>query len=216
VLVVRGEPKFEKNIARIFRKHNIFDYKSPDHSPSEYDFYNAMSYALQYKAIKDNKAGIDEITLSFVSYRKPVKLLGLLKGRYAVARAQRGIYYVSGDGLMIPIQIIVGRELDPDENLYLNSLRRGLDAGAMLEVIGQGAKQKLPKEIYDNYMQAVIAANPELFLREVRFMEAALTRIPAKKREELEKLAEEVIVMFGLDKKYEKKYEKAVEKAQRE
>lgn len=52
VLVIKKEDgkMIHKNIGRIFRKHNIIEYKSPDDYLSIDDFYKVYGYACFYKA----------------------------------------------------------------------------------------------------------------------------------------------------------------------
>jgi len=45
----------KKNIAAIFKKVNLIEYKSPDEYISIKDFYKVYGYACQYIQLKDNK-----------------------------------------------------------------------------------------------------------------------------------------------------------------
>ncbi len=70
VLIIKknsNEP-LEKNIGRIFRKHNIVEYKSPTDYLSVDDFYKVYGYACFYKAdvTQVDSIKVNEITLSFV------------------------------------------------------------------------------------------------------------------------------------------------------
>ena len=59
----------KKNIGRIFRRHNIVEYKSPKDYLGINDFYKVYAYACHYlamsKQVKDISA--DELTITFVS-----------------------------------------------------------------------------------------------------------------------------------------------------
>ena len=52
ILIIKNETKHKvkKNIGRIFRKHNIIEYKSPDDYLSIDDFYKVCGYTYFYKA----------------------------------------------------------------------------------------------------------------------------------------------------------------------
>jgi len=63
----------EKNIASIFRKENIIEYKSPDDYVSVDDFYKVYGYACLYSAL--NKVDIKDLTLTFVESHYPRELL---------------------------------------------------------------------------------------------------------------------------------------------
>ena len=79
VLLIKkdGEKPIEKNIGRIFRKHNIIEYKSPGDSLSVNDFYKVYGYACIYQSDTDRVMEIrpQELTLTFVCSRFPRKLL---------------------------------------------------------------------------------------------------------------------------------------------
>ena len=83
VLIVKKEKTLpvKKNIGRIFRMHNIIEYKSPTDYLSIDDFYKVYGYACFYKADtgNSNEILIDEITITFVSYKYPIKLINHLK-----------------------------------------------------------------------------------------------------------------------------------------
>jgi hypothetical protein len=59
----------EKNIASIFRKDNIIEYKNPQDYVSVDDFYKVYGYACLYQSL--NKADMKELTISFVESRYP-------------------------------------------------------------------------------------------------------------------------------------------------
>ena len=84
VLLIKkdGEKPIEKNIGRIFRKHNIIEYKSPGDSLSVNDFYKVYGYACIYQSDTDRVMEIrpQELTLTFVCTRFPRKLLKHLRG----------------------------------------------------------------------------------------------------------------------------------------
>ena len=83
VLIIKKEKDvpIKKNIGRIFRKHNIVEYKSPTDYLSIDDFYKVYAYACFYKAdtAKQNSIPSSEITITFVCKRYPGKLINHLK-----------------------------------------------------------------------------------------------------------------------------------------
>jgi hypothetical protein len=115
----------EKNIASIFRKENILEYKSPVDYVSVYDFYKVYGYACLYGAL--NKVDIKDLTLTFVESRYPRELLVHLREErgYVIEQKQPGIYIVTGD--ILPIQIIDNRKLSAEENIWLKDLDNKLD-----------------------------------------------------------------------------------------
>lgn len=111
VLIIKKESKspIQKNIGRIFRKHNIVEYKSPTDYLSIDDFYKVYGYTCFYKADVErvDSISIEEVTISLVCKKYPRKLIQHLKEirNYEIEKSGSGIYYVIGD--KIPIQIIV-------------------------------------------------------------------------------------------------------------
>ena len=70
ILIIKKlqEVQIKKTIGRVFRKHNIIEYKSPDDSLSVNDFYKVYGYACIYQSNTDRIKEIDpeELTLTFV------------------------------------------------------------------------------------------------------------------------------------------------------
>ncbi len=83
ILVIKKQKNvpIKKNIGRIFRKHNIIEYKSPTDYVSIDDFYKGCAYALFYKSdtATQNEISIEDITLTFVCVKYPKTLMKHLK-----------------------------------------------------------------------------------------------------------------------------------------
>jgi len=181
----------EKNIAAIFRKENIVEYKSPDDYVSVGDFYKVYGYACLYSAL--NKVDIKNMTLTFVESRYPRELLAHLREvrGYTVEEKRPGIYIVNGD--ILPVQIIDCRKLSEDENIWLKDLDNRLEAPEMRRItaeirrLGKAARIKA-------YLHAIAKANREVLEEVIRMSDTALL---------FEKVFEEV----GLIAKWEAKGE---------
>ena len=130
VLIIKKEKagQIRKNIGKIFKKHNVIEYKSPGRSLGIDDFYKVYGYACFYKAdvVHADAIPAKEVTITFVSERFPRKLIRHLRTvkKYDVEKAEDGIYNVKGD--VFSIQILVTRELSEKENLWLKSLTNNL------------------------------------------------------------------------------------------
>ena len=89
VLIVKKERdvSIRKNIGRIFRTHNIVEYKSPKDYLSVDDFYKADTAQADSIAIHD-------ITITFVCHRYPRSLMRHLTEErgYEIHREEDGIY----------------------------------------------------------------------------------------------------------------------------
>ena len=126
VLVIKKDRDavIDKNIGRVFRTHNVFEYKSEDDWLSVFDYNKVIGYALIYSAFSEVHVG--DMTVSFVVTRHPRKLvkhLRTVRGLKALPVSD-GMYYVVGD--VLPVQILERGRLPESENLFLRSMRSGL------------------------------------------------------------------------------------------
>ena len=126
LLVIKKSSDISINneIGKIFRGHNIMEYKSADDSLNLDTFVKVSGYACLYKANEKDfdEIRLEDITISLVRDRYPRVLMKWLKeNKYLVIEAYPGIYYVEKEG-MFPIQIIVGSRLNRNNHLWLKSL----------------------------------------------------------------------------------------------
>lgn len=118
----------KKAIGRIFRQHNIIEYKAPGDYLSINDFYKVYGYTCFYQSNTDRVKEIDpeELTITFACSRYPREMLNHLlavRGIH-VENQDKGIYYLTGDA--IPMQLLLTRELTQEENFWLKNLRMDL------------------------------------------------------------------------------------------
>ena len=75
VLIIKKDAniKIDKNIGRIFKGHNIFEYKSETDYLSIHDYNKVLGYALIYSAFE--KADTSDVTVSFAISKHPRELL---------------------------------------------------------------------------------------------------------------------------------------------
>ena len=100
VIHVKPGCRIKNEIGHIFRRHNLFEYKSPRDNLSIDTFYKTIAYAYLYKVLPGhvNEIPINEITVTLVRDRKPVKLFSELKKEgYICREVSAGIYYVEGE-----------------------------------------------------------------------------------------------------------------------
>ena len=163
VVKVKRDCKIKNEIGKIFRKHNIFEYKSPKDELNIDTFYKAVAYACLYKVLPNhvNEIPAEEITITLIRDRKPVKLLGELeKSGYGYKKEAAGIYYVSG--VMFPVQIIVSSELDVDMHVQLKALTDHLDETLMRQyLIEVSAFAEREKNLADVVLQVIVGSNLE-------------------------------------------------------
>jgi hypothetical protein len=134
----RKNVPIKKNIAAIFRGHNLIEYKSPTDYISLEDFYKVYAYACLYVTVEPKTAeAINDLTISFVGSRYPRKLAEHLERvrHCAVEQSSPGVYSVKGDP--VPIQIIDIRELPEEENIWLAKLDNRLDQTGARRIISE-------------------------------------------------------------------------------
>lgn len=167
VLIVKNDSQtsIEKNIGRIFRKHNIIEYKSPKDYISINDYYLVYGYACLYKSdeSKDIKISIDDITLTLISHSYPKKLIRHLKKvhHYHVERIENGIYYIKGD--FFPIQILVTKDLSNEQNLWLHNLTNDIRDPTVVNTLISEYEKHQKNNHYKSVMDIIVHANKDAF-----------------------------------------------------
>ncbi len=161
----------QNEIGRIFGKHNLLEYKSPDDSLNYDVFLKGIAYAYLYKS---NEPHVDEIlledmTLSFIRERKPIKLLKKLqKEKFHIEEKWPGIYYISKEGY-IKIQIIVSGELSTENHIWLNSLSAKVNVEQATELIETTQKLvNLDEKNYADSLWEIVASVNKQTIQKVR------------------------------------------------
>ena len=163
VVKVKKDCKIKNEIGKIFRKHNIFEYKSPMDELNIDTFYKAVAYACLYKVLPNHVDEIpaEEITITLIRDRKPVKLMQELeKSGYGYKKEAAGIYYVNG--AMFPMQIIESSELDVDMHVQLKALTNHLEESLMRQYLLQVSTfEGREKNLADIVLQVIVNSNME-------------------------------------------------------
>ena len=163
VVKVKRDCKIKNEIGKIFRKHNIFEYKSPKDELNIDTFYKAVAYACLYKVLPNHVDEIpaEEITITLIRDRKPVKLMQELeKSGYECKKETVGIYYVSG--VMFPVQIIASSELDVDMHVQLKALTNHLEESLMWKYLQEvSVFTEREKNLADVVLQVIVNSNME-------------------------------------------------------
>lgn len=128
VLAAKGV-EFKNEIAdRFFKGHNLIEYKSPGDKANIDTVYKTLAYTALYKAetgkrvdeVKD-----DDITMTIMREEKPFKLLKILEKRGCkITVRSKGIYEIGHT--IFPLQIIVTKELNEEDHVWLRSLTRNI------------------------------------------------------------------------------------------
>ena len=178
VLIIKKntEEKIRKNIGRIFRRYNIVEYKSPKDYLSINDFYKVYAYACHYVSLskKMNDISAEELTITFVSFGYPNKLIKYLRKTRGleICKVDDGIFYILGD--LFPIQLIVTKQLSSENNLWLSCLTNELKGHSIINRISSEYKKHRRNELYKSVMNIIIRANNKQFKEERNMCEAIL------------------------------------------
>lgn len=214
VLIIKKKPELQikKNIGKIFRKHNIVEYKSPTDYLGINDFYRVYGYALFYKA--DTRITdfikIEEITVTYVCEKYPHKLMKHLRKRGLKLNWQeKGICYVEGD--IFPVQIIVTKYLQEKHNLWLKSLTNNLQDRKRIEELVRIYDKHKDNSLYESVMDIIVRANREKF-EEEKGMCKALLELMKDEIEECERIATKRGLERGLEQGLERGLEQGLEK----
>ncbi len=156
----------DNEIGRLFRGHNIMEYKSPGDRLDIDVFYKTGAYAGLYKSygstVDERKA--EDLTVSLVREAKPEGLFEYFREHgYRLFNPYKGIYYVEGN-VLFPTQIIVTKELDEKNHVWLRALSGDVetkDARLLLEKM-KGLNEKGDQELAEAVLEVMMAANETL------------------------------------------------------
>ena len=229
-LIIKKAPgaRIEKNIGRVFRGHNIVEYKSPRESLTFDDYNKAFAYTYLYASLA--RVHPDDLSITFVTSRHPRELLRDLRGDPAlrVEPAGGGIYYVAEERM--PVQIVESKALSKEENLWLNSLRgnleketlrrlineckpRGGDVAAYIHVVLEANEKTLKGDVVVGNLAKTLTKNPA-FVQEIEKLGYRDLAEPAKRMLRRGDTAKEVAYALSLSLERVKKIKKEIEAEQ--
>ena len=168
LLVIKKDKDIQisNEIGRMFKGHNILEYRSPEDRMDIDSFYKAGAYASLYKAygetVDERKA--DDITVSLVREAKPDGLFRYFREhKVEVSNPYPGIYYVL-DGVLFFTQVIVTRELNGKNHGWLKSLSDKLKKQEMEALLkrARSLSGKLERELADAVLEVSVKANREI------------------------------------------------------
>ena len=190
VLIEDEETVFDKSIFKIFRKHNICEYKNPRDSLRESTLRKICGYANLYIGIAEHEGDIpsDQVTISiFRAVKNPRLFRELEKAGKLKKDETPGIYNVVGF-TDLPFQIVITSELEGDEYAAYRALTNKADEEDIERVIKEGGKAKddTVREHYRVLLKLLLEKNPEALetIRRENDMEDVLMEIVKDKVEE--------------------------------
>ena len=150
-----------KNIAYIFKTYNLFEIKGIGSSINTDSYYKTIGYAglLINQTGKRNQYTALDISLSFLSFHYPKSLMKHLQKerKIIVEKFSNGVYHIINETFFI--QIIVTKELPPEENLYLYCLANNLNDTKLINRLINDYQYHQTQEIYIKYMNQLTNAN---------------------------------------------------------
>ena len=168
LLVIKKEPYVQivNEIGKLFRGHNIVEYKSPEDHLDIDVFYKVGAYGSLYKAFGErvDERPVDEITITIIRDAKPEGLFRYFERHgIRVTNPYRGIYYVL-DGVLFPTQIIVGKELEQKSHAWIKALSDGIQKREMWELLERISRltHKFDRELADSVLEVSIRANRQV------------------------------------------------------
>lgn len=212
LLVIKKEPyeEIHNEIGKLFRGHNIMEYKSPSDTININTLYKVTSYACLYKSYETATETVKEndITISIVRETKPEKLFKYFKeNNVEVTMPYKGIYYVNWIPLF-PIQIIATRELEQDKHMWIKALTDKMEKEDMEKLIEKSSEisNEHEKELVESILEVTLKANSsvaEKLIGDVKMGEMIL-KIVQPLILEKEKKAKTEGIQEGIEKGIEK------------
>ena len=176
VLIIKKKAniKINKNIGVIFKKHNIFEFKSESDYLSIRDYNKVLGYALLYSSFK--AVFIEDITVSFVVNPKPKKLLNYLTNvrKLEIDEISSSIYYIKGD--IFNVQIIESKKLSAKENIFLRNMRSDLTKKELHGVFSAYRKYGSLEKV-NIYLNRVVDANASIVKEVIGMLNPMLREI---------------------------------------
>jgi len=197
------EAEIENSWARIFRSHNILEYKSPVDSPPDMAVFDKVVHGYAGIYASQENVPLTEMSATLVCFKKPTELFKALKAdfNYKVLRKDKGVYYIVSKGCSpekaLAVQVVVTSELG-DSELPLMALRPDLDPETLQRVEELPVEDEEYQVSLESWFMVLLTEN-EHILKGKGFMKNEYTY------EELAGVID-AFAKKGLLARYEKKY----------
>lgn len=163
----------ENELGKIFRAHNICEYKGPDDALNIDDYYKTLAYACLYKSSGQTADAIParDITISLIRDAYPRKLMQTLKTEgFELTESYPGVFYVERSDAAnrqfpFPTQIIVTSQLERETHSGLRVLRKKADGEDILRFLTEAKRETEPgdRANVNSILQVSMTANLELY-----------------------------------------------------
>ena len=163
----------ENELGKIFRAHNVCEYKGPDDALNIDDYYKTLAYACLYKSSGQTVDAVParDITVSLIRDAYPRKLMQTLKEEgFDIAQPYPGVFYVerpdaANRQFPFPTQILVTGQLERETHSGLRVLRKKADGEDILRFLTEAKHETEPgdRANVNSILQVSMTANLELY-----------------------------------------------------
>lgn len=201
-MIIKKDRDFviDNSVGRMFRKHNIIEYKNPADELNIDVVWKCIGYAGIYKGYGKtvNEIPDSELTISIFRNVKPIKLLDdLEKEGHTVDNSSPGIYRINGLS-MLPLQIVIPKDLEGEDFQALRLMMPNADEGAFHKFMEEahGYTEKADRQDASAVLHVISASNRDLFKKiwEEQTMQDYLTELMSEKFEEAENKGENRLI----------------------
>lgn len=213
LLVIKKDSNvvLKNEIGRMFRCHNIIEYKSPHDSEGMDEYIKTHAYASLYKINENGSVpySLEDITITMIREGKPVRLFAWFDNRgCTIKETYYGVYHIENTGFF-ETQVIVSRELDDRNHVWLRTLTDSMDREQAKHLLRESGRlvNRPEANLVDAVLQVASKANRKIFdeiKKEDRNMYSALVELMQPEIDE------------AVDKRVGKAVSEAVEKTRSE
>ena len=156
MLVIKKQSGFQipKHIASIFKSHNIFEIKGRGSSLTTDAYYKTNGHAGYYIDLYPEKNALDrhDISLTFPTFHYPRELFKHLtkECKKTIENPFPGVYYIGKE--MYATQILVIKELSPEDSMYLHCLYPKLNNPHLINNLPHDCDLNKDNKLYTSYM----------------------------------------------------------------
>ncbi len=171
MLVIKKERKtdIKNEIGKLFKKHNIIEFKRKKGALTIDQYYKVNGYACLYKGLGKtvNEIPADELTVTFIREAYPRELFRMLESSgVVITERYKGIYYLTGN-VVFDTQVIVTSRIDGEKHPGLKVLSSDAKEEDVVRFIREAELAEEPGDLQnvDAILQVSVLANQELYER---------------------------------------------------
>ena len=180
----------DNEIGKIFKKHNVVEFKGSGDGLTIDDYYKIIGYACIYKGLGKhvNEIPAEELTVTFMREAYPRELFRILGNMgVKITEKYKGIYYLSGN-TTFDTQVIVTKQLDENKHAGLRILSKKAKEEDVRNFLTEAGLAKEPGDLQniDAMLQVSVAENAKLY-EKVRRNKAMCEALRTLMKDEIDK-----------------------------